>query len=229
MKKFNLSTILFLCISIFFAGCAEMSNTGKGAAIGAGSGAAVGAGLGAIFGKGKGAVIGAAIGSAVGAGTGALIGKKMDKQQQELEAIRGAQVESVVDKNNLQAIKVTFSEGILFEFNKSNLSESSRYALNEFAASLRSNPETDVTIYGHTDNKGTRAVNQRISKERATAVANYLVGQGVQRNRLTIEGLAFNQPVASNETADGRAQNRRVEIYITASKEMIRKAENNNL
>ena len=83
-------------------------------------------------------------------------------------------------------------------------------------ALLLSNPETDVTIYGHTDNKGTRAVNQRISKERATAVANYLVGQGVQRNRLTIEGLAFDQPVASNETADGRAQNRRVEIYITA-------------
>lgn len=85
-------------------GC-NMNNTGKGAAIGAGGGAAVGAGLGAIFGGGKGAAIGAAIGTAVGAGTGAIIGRKMDKQKEQLAQIEGAQVETVTDQNNLQAIK----------------------------------------------------------------------------------------------------------------------------
>ena len=207
-----------------FTGCASWSNTGKGAAIGAGSGAALGAGIGALAGKGKGAAIGAAVGAAVGSGTGALIGRRMDK----LEAIEGAKVESVQDVNNLQAIKVTFDNGILFATNKSELSPASREALTKFATSLKNSPDTDVTIYGHTDNTGTRAVNERISK-RADAVANFLVGQGISRSRLTTEGLAFDQPVADNSTAEGRAQNRRVEIYITANADMIKKAESGQL
>lgn len=208
-----------------FSGCASMSNTGKGAMIGGGGGAALGAGIGALAGKGKGAAIGAAIGAAVGSGTGALIGRRMDKQKKELEAIEGAKVESVTDANNLEAIRVTFDNGILFATNQSQLSPASREALTKFAASLKNSPDTDVTIYGHTDNTGTRAVNERISKERADAVANYLVGQGVSRSRITTEGLAFDQPVADNSTAAGRAQNRRVEVYISANAEMIRKAE----
>ena len=208
MKIRNLFVMLLLGGSLIFSGsvftgCASWSNTGKGAAIGAGSGAALGAGIGALAGKGKGAAIGAAVGAAVGSGTGALIGRRMDKQKKELEAIEGAKVESVQDVNNLQAIKVTFDNGILFA--------------------------TNVTIYGHTDNTGTRAVNERISKERADAVANFLVGQGISRSRLTTEGLAFDQPVADNSTAEGRAQNRRVEIYITANADMIKKAESGQL
>lgn len=109
--------------------------------------------------------------------------------------------------------------------NKSELSPASREALTKFATSLKNSPDTDVTIYGHTDNTGTRAVNERISKERADAVANFLVGQGISRSRLTTEGLAFDQPVADNSTAEGRAQNRRVEIYITANADMIKKAD----
>lgn len=202
-----------------------MSNTGKGAMIGGGGGAALGAGIGALAGKGKGAAIGAAIGAAVGSGTGALIGRRMDKQRKELEAIEGAKVESITDANNLEAIKVTFDNGILFATNKSELSPASREALAKFAASLKNSPDTDVTIYGHTDNTGTRAVNERVSKERADAVSNYLVSQGVSRSRITTEGLAFDQPVADNSTAAGRAQNRRVEVYISANAEMIRKAE----
>lgn len=230
MKVTNLITMLMLGGSIIlsgcvFSGCASMSNTGKGAAIGAGGGAALGAGIGALAGKGKGAAIGAAIGAAVGSGTGALIGKRMDKQKKELEAIEGAKVETVQDVNNLQAIKVTFDNGILFATNKSELSPGSREALAKFAASLKNSPDTDVTIYGHTDNTGTRAVNERISKERADAVANYLVGQGISRSRITTEGLAYDQPVADNNTAAGRAQNRRVEVYITANSDMIKKAE----
>ena len=222
MKIRNLFVMLLLGGSLIFSGsvftgCASWSNTGKGAAIGAGSGAALGAGIGALAGKGKGAAIGAAVGAAVGSGTGALIGRRMDKQKKELEAIEGAKVESVQDVNNLQAIKVTFDNGILFAPNK------------KFATSLKNSPDTDVTIYGHTDNTGTRAVNERISKERADAVANFLVGQGISRSRLTTEGLAFDQPVADNSTAEGRAQNRRVEIYITANADMIKKAESGQL
>lgn len=234
MKVRNLLIMSILGGSIIlsgtvFSGCASMSNTGKGAAIGAGGGAALGAGIGALAGKGKGAAIGAAIGAAVGSGTGALIGRRMDKQKKELEAIQGAKVESVQDANNLQAIKVTFDNGILFPTNKSELSASSREALTQFAASLKNSPDTDVTIYGHTDNTGPRAVNERISKERADAVANFLVGQGISRSRIKTEGLAFDQPVADNSTAAGRAQNRRVEVYITANANMIQKAENGQL
>lgn len=234
MKVRNLLIMSILGGSIIlsgtvFSGCASMSNTGKGAAIGAGGGAALGAGIGALAGKGKGAAIGAAVGAAVGSGTGALIGRRMDKQKKELEAIQGAKVESVQDANNLQAIKVTFDNGILFPTNKSELSASSREALTQFAASLKNSPDTDVTIYGHTDNTGTRAVNERISKERADAVANFLVGQGISRSRIKTEGLAFDQPVADNSTAAGRAQNRRVEVYITANANMIQKAENGQL
>ena len=213
MKRTNLFTILALSGSIILSGCASMSNTGKGAAIGA------------LVGKGKGAAIGAAIGGAVGAGTGALIGKKMDKQKKELEAIEGAKVETVTDANDLQAIKVTFDNGILFATNSSQLSNSSRDALTKFANSLKNSPDTDVTIYGHTDNTGTREVNERVSKQRADAVANFLVGNGISRARITTEGLAFDQPVADNSTAEGRAQNRRVEIYITANANMIKQAE----
>lgn len=225
MKKGNLFTILMLSGSIIFSGCASMSNTGKGAAIGAGGGAALGAGIGALVGKGKGAAIGAAIGGAVGAGTGALIGKKMDKQKRELEAIEGAKVETVTDANDLQAIKVTFDNGILFATNSSQLSAASRDALTKFAVSLQNSPDTDITIYGHTDNTGTREVNERVSKQRADAVSNFLVGNGIARNRITTEGLAFDQPVADNSTAAGRAQNRRVEVYITANANMIKQAE----
>jgi len=232
MKTTNFLTICTLCASIIFSGCASisnMSNTGKGAAIGAGGGAALGAGIGALAGKGKGAAIGAAIGAALGAGTGALIGKRMDKQQRELAAIEGAKVEEVKDVNNLQAIKVTFDNGILFATNSSTLSAASKQALNQFVTSLRNNPDTDVTIYGHTDNTGTYEVNARISKARAQAVADYLVNSGIARTRLTTEGKAYDQPVADNSTAEGRAQNRRVEIYITANAKMIQDAQNGTL
>lgn len=234
MKTNNLFVTLLLGGSIIasgsvFTSCASMSNTGKGAAIGAGGGAALGAGIGALVGKGKGAAIGAAVGAAVGSGTGALIGRRMDKQKKELEAIEGAKVESVKDANNLEAIKVTFDNGILFPTNKSELSASSREALTKFATSLKNSPDTDVTIYGHTDNTGTREVNERISKERADAVANFLVGQGISRSRIKTEGLAYDMPVADNGTASGRAQNRRVEVYITANTDMIQKAEKGEL
>lgn len=226
MKILKITGTILLAACLFISsGCASMNNTGKGALIGGGGGAAVGAGIGALVGKGKGAAIGAAIGSAVGAGAGALIGNKMDKQQKELEQIQGAQVEETVDQNGLQAIKVTFEGGILFPTGKSTLSASAKNALSQFAASLRDNPDTDVQIYGYTDNTGSYAINEKISNERADAVRTYLVNSGITGTRITASGIPMADYVASNETAEGRAQNRRVEVYITANETMIQKAE----
>ena len=102
-------------------------------------------------------------------------------------------------------------------------------SLNEFAKSLLNNPQTDVQIYGHTDNVGTRAANEKVSNARATEVKNYLSNAGVPGARLTSQGLAYDYPVASNDTEAGRAQNRRVEIYITANEDMIKAAQEGTL
>ena len=207
----------------------NMSNTAKGGLLGGGGGAAIGAGIGALIGKGKGAAIGAAIGAVAGGTAGALIGRKMDKQAKELAQIAGAQVDTVTDVNNLTAIKVTFDSGILFDFNKSNLSASAKKSLTQFATSLQNNPQTNVQIYGHTDNIGTRAANEKVSTQRAEEVRKYLVNSGVSNSRLTSEGLAYDYPVASNDSEAGRAQNRRVEIYISANDDMIQAAQNGTL
>ena len=207
------------------ASCSSMTQTGKGALIGGGGGAALGAGLGAIIGGGKGAGIGSAIGAAVGAGAGALIGNKMDKQQKELEKIQGAEVQQTTDQNGLQAIKVTFNGGILFPTGKSTISPSAQTALDQFAQSLISNPDTNVQIYGFTDNTGSMAVNERVANERAASVLSYLANCGVPYTRLSSQGIPMADYVASNDTPAGRAQNRRVEIYITADQNMIKKAE----
>ena len=227
MRKIKLFTASLLAAAMMLAGCSSMNNTGKGALIGGGGGAAVGAGIGALIGGGKGAAIGSAIGAGVGAGAGALIGRKMDKQQQELERqlAESAQVEQVTDANGLQAIKVTFNGGILFPTNGTALSASAKNELSQFAVSLNNNPQTNVQIYGFTDNTGSMAVNQRVADGRSNAVKTYLVNSGVAFTRLSSQGVPMANYVASNDTAEGRAQNRRVEIYITANEQMIKQAE----
>ncbi len=228
MKKF---LCIFLSAALLFgiSGCGSLTNTGKGAMIGTGGGAAVGAGIGAIFGKGKGAAIGAAVGAVAGGVAGTLIGKKMDKQAKELAQINGAQVDTLTDQNGLTAIKVTFDQGILFATNKSNLNATAKKSLDEFAVSLQNNPQTNVQIYGHTDNTGSLAVNQRLSKERALSVLNYLSNAGVSKDRMVSDGFDYQFPVASNDTEAGRAQNRRVEVYISANEQMINEANNGTL
>ncbi|MGM9799972.1 MAG: OmpA family protein [Muribaculaceae bacterium] len=227
MRKIKLFTASLLAAAMMLTGCSSMNNTGKGALIGGGGGAAVGAGIGALIGGGKGAAIGSAIGAGVGAGAGALIGRKMDKQQQELERqlAESAQVEQVTDANGLQAIKVTFNGGILFPTNGTELSASAKNELSQFAVSLNNNPQTNVQIYGFTDNTGSMAVNQRVADGRSNAVKTYLVNSGVAFTRLSSQGVPMANYVASNDTAEGRAQNRRVEIYITANEQMIKQAE----
>ena len=224
MRKIKLFVALVVSAGIILAGC-NASNTAKGAAIGGGGGALLGAGIGALIGQGKGAAIGAAIGGVVGAGTGAIIGNKMDKQKAELEKINGAQVETVTDVNGLQAIKVTFDSGILFASGKSDLNASSKTSLTNFANSLKSNPDTDVTIYGHTDSQGGDKINVPLSQQRAASVQSYLSMQGVSTTRMAAMGKGSSEPVAVEDAKGVQALNRRVEVYITANEHMIQQAE----
>lgn len=232
MKKSRIFTIaaLSLCL-VGSAGCSSMTNMGKGALIGGGGGAGLGAGIGALIGGGKGAGIGAAIGAAVGAGAGTLIGRKMDQQKKQLEQELAdkAAVETVKDQNGLEAIKVTFNSGILFPTNGTTLNTSERQTLSGFASNLINNPETNVQIFGYTDNTGSMAVNERVSTGRADAVRTFLVNSGVASSRITAQGIPMADYVASNDTPEGRAQNRRVEIYISANQQMIQQAENGTL
>ncbi len=231
MKLVKITGAVLLSGLLFASsGCNSMSTTGKGALIGGGGGGALGAGIGALIGGGKGAAIGTAIGAAVGAGAGALIGQKMQKQQEELaKTLPDAQVEPTTDQNGLQAIKVTFDGGILFPTGKYTLNSSAQQDLSNFAVSLKQNPLTDVQILGFTDNTGSYAVNEKLSNQRADAVMTYLVNSGVSPTRLTAKGIPMADYVASNDTPAGRAQNRRVEIYITASPQMVQAAENGQL
>jgi len=223
-RAISVSAILMASL-VVLSGCSTMSKTTKGALLGGGGGAILGAGIGALAGKGKGAAIGAAIGTAVGAGAGAVIGNRMDKKQKELEALQGAKVESITDVNGLPGILVTFDSGILFATGKSNLSTASQKALSDFAVKMKDMPETNLTILGHTDNTGSLAINQKLSLERAQAVANFLMTKGIANTRMSEQGKADSMPVATNDNETGRAQNRRVELYITANENMIKEAE----
>ena len=230
MKTLKTLCLGMVAAAMLLTGCNSMTNTGKGALIGGGSGAAVGAGIGALIGGGKGAGIGAAIGTAVGAGAGTLLGNRMDKQKKELEkSLANADVETVQDQNGLAAIKVTFPGGILFPTNGTTLSASAQTELAQFAASLKQNPETNVQIFGFTDNTGGMEGNTRIANGRALSVDRFLVDSGIAPTRLSYQGIPMADYVASNDTPAGRAQNRRVEIYITANQQMIQQAEQGTL
>lgn len=225
MKKMKFMALL-MSAALMLGGCG-MSNTAKGGMIGGGSGAALGALIGQIAGKsGKSTAIGAAIGTAVGTTAGILIGKKMDKAKAAAAAVENAQVEGVTDANGLQAVKVTFDSGILFDLNSSTLKSAARNSLTEFSTVLKNNNNMDVAIFGHTDKTGTLEVNQRISLQRAQSVQNFLKGQGVAADQMvTVEGKDYQE----YDDAKSAAENRRVEIYLYASKEMIEAANNGTL
>ena len=230
MKNFKFYVSAFLCAAILMSGCKETSNATKGGVAGGAGGAIIGGIIGNLIGKNtKGTVIGAAAGAAVGTTVGVLIGKKMDKQKEELAAIEGANIESTEDSNGLQAIKVTFADGILFATGKSDLSSSAKNSLQRFAVSLQNNPLTNVQIYGHTDNTGSLTTNEKLSDERARSVANNLMSHGVSGYRIATKGMAYHDPIADNNTVEGRSQNRRVEVYIIANDEMIQQAQSGTL
>ncbi|MBD9093664.1 MAG: OmpA family protein [Bacteroides oleiciplenus] len=224
MRKMKITALLLSC-AIILGSCSTMNNTAKGGVIGGGSGAAAGAIIGGLIGKGKGAAIGAAVGAAVGTGAGVAIGHKMDKKAAEAAKIEGAQVEKVTDNNGLAAVKVTFESGILFGFNSSTLSNTSKASLRELAQILKEDPTTDIAIVGHTDKVGTYEANMKVSKDRAYTVENYLQDCGVSPAQFKkVEGVGYNQ-YDDSMTA---SQNRRVDIYMYASEQMIKNAEAGN-
>jgi outer membrane protein OmpA-like peptidoglycan-associated protein len=223
MKRSRLLVVGLLSVSLIFSGCKTWSNALKGGTIGTLAGAAVGAGAGKLLGN---TAIGAIAGAAVGGTVGTLIGHKMDKQAAELEAQLGSN--AAVERIG-EGIKVTFESGILFETGKAVLSESSKTALTKFSGTLKEYVDTDVMIYGHTDNTGKETTNKPLSENRANAVRDFLIAQGVASARIATKGMSSSAPVASNDTEAGRSQNRRVEIAITANEEMLKKAQSGEL
>ena len=210
----KIKLISAICV-VGFVAAACATKTGTGALVGGGSGAVLGAGVGALMGGGKGAAVGAGVGAAVGAGTGALIGNYMDRQEKALKEVKSAKVERQGDK-----LVVKFASAILFDTNKAELKSASRNDLAEFAKVLKEYKDTDLIVEGHTDNTGKKAHNQKLSVARAESVISFLENEGVARSRLTGRGFADDMPVAPNSTADGRQQNRRVQIQIAANEKL---------
>ena len=226
MNIFNKTNIaaLFISSSLVLTSCESVQNANnqqKGTVIGTAAGAVIGGVLGNNIGKGKNAPAGAVLGGIVGGVAGNVIGRNMDKQAKEIkETLPGAEVERVGE-----GIKVTMKENMVnFGFDSSNLTSAAMANLDKLAEVLKNNPDTNINIYGHTDSKGTDAYNLSLSERRAAAVKNYLVSQGVSAGRMFTMGVGEKEPVASNDTDAGRAENRRVEFAITANQEMINDA-----
>lgn len=204
--------------AVLLAGCATDpygNQTQRSSTMtGAGVGAALGAAAGALSGDGSTsrrdrALVGAAVGAAAGAGIGAY----MDRQEQQLrQSTQGTGIQ--VDRRG-DDIVLNMPSSVTFGFDSSELTMSARSALNNVAQILQQYPDTRVNIAGHTDSTGNASYNQTLSERRAESVGNYLAQSGVSWSRLNMSGYGQSQPVASNATEQGRAQNRRVEITLT--------------
>ena len=212
--------LLIAVFSLTLMGC-NASKALKGAGIGAGAGAIIGGAIGKASGEtAKGAIIGAAVGGSAGA----IIGNEMDKQARELEEeLENARVERVGE-----GIQITFDAAILFAVDSSELSEASKANLDNLANSLQEYPNTNILVVGHTDNTGAESYNQALSERRAGSAAAYLAQQDIATTRLAISGLGETTPIADNATTEGRRQNRRVEVAITATEEYRESLEANS-
>ena len=216
MKKIiaSLSAVAFGLSGL--SGCANMTETQKTTGTGAGVGAVAGAVIGAATAggnKGKSAATGAAIGAAVGAGGGYMWSKHMEKQKAEMEQATegtGVSVSQTADNQ----LKLDIPSDVSFDTNRYEIKSNLRPILDRFATTLNQNPVTMVTIIGHTDSTGTDAINNPLSVNRAASTRDYLVARGVATNRIAIDGRGSREPIADNNTGDGRAKNRRVEIFV---------------
>ncbi len=198
------------------------NNTQKGAGIGAVAGAVIGGVLGNNVGKGGNGALGAVLGGVVGGVAGGVIGNKMDKQAREIDnAVPGAEVERVGE-----GIKLTLNENsVRFDTNKSSLTTAAKNNLDKLVPVFNQYPDTDIVIYGYTDSTGPAEFNLTLSEQRAASVRSYLTGKGISSNRFTVQGMGIADPIATNDTPDGRSKNRRVEFAITANEKMIQDAE----
>lgn len=230
MKIFNKTNVaaLFLSATFLVTSCDAVKNANnqqKGTAIGAAGGAVIGGILGNNIGNGKNSALGAVLGGVIGGVAGNVIGKKMDKQAKDIkETLPGAEVERVGD-----GIKITLGENTVnFGFDSSNLTTEAKANLDKLSTVLANNPDTNISIFGYTDSKGAPAYNMTLSSKRAAAVKSYLSANGVATSRMTTVGRGELDPIATNDTDAGRAQNRRVEFAITANETMIKDAQNGN-
>ncbi|KFF27077.1 OmpA family protein [Chryseobacterium vrystaatense] len=215
---------LFLSSALLLTSCETVQNSNhqqRGTAVGVASGAVIGGILGNNVGSGKNSALGAVLGGIIGGVAGNVIGNKMDKQAKQIkETLPGAEVERVGD-----GIKITMNESIVnFAFDSSNLTSAAQTNLNKLAQVLVDNPDTNINIYGHTDSKGADSYNLSLSQRRADAVKAYLSGKGIASSRMMTKGEGESMPVATNDTDEGRAKNRRVEFAITANEKMINDA-----
>ena len=226
MKK--TSTILvasLMLLSTIFTSCEAVKNTNKtqrGAAIGAVGGAIIGGVLGNHLGKGGNGALGAVLGGVIGGVAGGVIGNKMDKQAREIQtALPGAQVERVGE-----GIKLVLGENsVRFDTDKSTLTSTAKANLDKLIPVFNQYPDTNIQIYGYTDSTGSVEHNLTLSQQRAASVKSYLSGKGISASRFTTSGLGIADPVATNDTAAGRSQNRRVEFAITANEKMVQDAQ----
>ena len=224
MKKIIvIALIIILAVSTVFTSCESVKNTNKtqrGAAIGAIAGAVLGGVIGNNV-KGMNTEMGAVLGGVVGGVAGGVIGHKMDKQAREIEtALPGAQVERIGE-----GIRLVLGENaVRFDTNKSTLTATAKANLDKLVPVFQSYADTDIIIYGYTDSTGAVEYNQKLSEQRAASVKAYLASKGLNVSRFTSKGMGISDPIASNETTEGKAQNRRVEFAITANEKMIEDA-----
>jgi len=225
MKKYIVVLVLASLLLPTLVGCEATKNTNKtqrGAVIGAVAGGVLGAVLGNNIGKGGNGALGAVLGTVVGGVAGGLIGNKMDKQARQIsESLPGAKVERVGE-----GIKLVLGENsIRFDTNKSSLTPTAKANLNKLVNVFTEYPDTNIQIYGYTDNTGSEAYNLTLSEQRSSSVKEYLIAKGLHSSRFSTSGFGEADPIATNETADGRTQNRRVEFAITANEKMINDAQ----
>ncbi|MFY7739461.1 MAG: OmpA family protein [Flavobacterium sp.] len=225
MKKITIYILMgMLSIGSLFTSCESVKNTNKtqrGAAIGAVAGGVLGAVLGNNIGKGGNGAIGAVLGGVIGGVAGGVIGNKMDKQAREIQtALPGAQVERVGE-----GIKLTLGENsVRFDTNKSTLTSTAKANLDKLVPVFQSYADTNIVIYGYTDSTGKVEYNQTLSEQRSASVKEYLASKGLNTVRFSTTGMGIADPVATNDTPEGRSQNRRVEFAITANEKMVEDA-----
>jgi len=206
-------TAAVLVSAIALTGCANMTETQQGTAKGAAIGAAAGALLGVATGGSKRAGTGAVIGAGAGALGGYIWSQKMQEQKAAMEqatAGTGVGVTQTADNR----LKLDIPADISFDVGRSAIKSNLAGVLNQFANTLNANPVTTVAIVGHTDSTGSDAVNNPLSLDRANSARDYLIARNVAVNRFSTEGRGSREPVADNGTAEGRAKNRRIEIYV---------------
>jgi outer membrane protein OmpA-like peptidoglycan-associated protein len=212
-------SFILALLTVFALACAttdgssapnDNKKTKRGATIGAVAGAIAGAIIGNQTGNNR---TGAVVGAAAGAAIGGAVGRRMDKQAEELKQIEGVEVEHVEGTGE---IDVRLTSDILFDLNSAALRPESRTTLNELAGNFAQYPDNRIVVEGHTDSSGTDAYNQRLSEQRASSVADYLIDRGVPNRNVIVYGYGEARPKASNDTPEGRQLNRRVEIHIQA-------------